>query len=86
MDSNKLAEKKQAAQKAEEQLDQLFFSIFQGHKDGQAIMRDLSHKFYDRTSVVGSPVDANATLVREGERNVLLYIMLRISSAQKGRK
>ncbi len=72
-----------AAQKAEQQLDQLFYNVFEGHKDGQAIMRDLSNRFYDRTSVVGSPVDANATLVNEGARNVLLYIMLRLSRFQE---
>jgi len=75
-----------AAQKAEQQLDQLFFNVFQGHPDGVKILMDLSHLFYDRTSVVGSPVDVSATLVHEGERNVILYIMGRISRFQENKK
>jgi hypothetical protein len=75
-----------AVQKAEQQLDQLFFNVFQGHPDGVKIFTDLSHLFYDRTSVMGFPVDVNATLVREGERNVVLYIMSRISRFQENKK
>jgi hypothetical protein len=69
---------------AEKDLDQMFYNIFAGNSDGEKIFMDLSHKFYDRTSVVGSPVDVSATLVREGERNVVLYIMGRLSRLQAG--
>jgi hypothetical protein len=84
--SDTAAERKLTAQKAEEQLDQLFFNIFEGHQDGQRILQDLQQKFYDRTSVAGYPVDVNATLVKEGERNVVLYLMSRIIGFQARRK
>jgi ABC-type xylose transport system substrate-binding protein len=84
--SDKAADRKLAAQRAEELLDQLFFNIFEGHQDGQRILQDLQQHFYDRTSVAGTPVDANATLVGEGQRQVVLYIMGRIIRFQAGKK
>lgn len=83
MKAESIAEKRKEAEKQEQQLDQLYFNLFDGHKEGQDILRDLMHRFYDRSSVVGSPVDVAGTMVREGERNVVLYIMARISSFQE---
>ena len=73
------AEKKIALKEAEDALDMIFCNMFESHPDGQRILLDLQSKFYDRSSVMGSPVDVNGTMVREGERNVLLYIHGRIA-------
>ena len=60
----------------------IYYNIFQGHKDGQKILDELSKKFYDRTSV-SNPVDPNATLVLEGQRQVVLFIIQKCLEGQK---
>jgi len=60
----------------------IYFNIFQGHQDGQDILQELSMRFYDRTSI-SSPVDPNATLVLEGQRQVLLFIMQKCAEGQR---
>lgn len=77
--------RQESAAKAQQDLDRIFHGIFQGHPDGQRIWLDLQYKFHDRTSVT-NPVDANATLVLEGQRQVVLYIMSRISRCAEGQK
>lgn len=59
-----------------------YYNIFQGNPDGQKILEDLSKKFYDRSSVT-NPVDPHATLVLEGQRQVILFILLKCAEAQK---
>jgi len=61
---------------------ELYTSLFQNHPDGQRILDELAAKFYDRTSV-GNPVDPNATLVMEGQRQVILFIIAKCAEGQK---
>jgi hypothetical protein len=60
----------------------IYYNVFQGHPDGQKILDELAAKFYDRTSV-SNPVDPNATLVLEGQRQVILFILAKCSEGQK---
>lgn len=76
------------AQKAQREADALYYGVFEGHPDGAKIFADLASKFYDRTSVsqlADGSVDIHASMVREGERIVILYIMQRLSRYQEGR-
>ena len=59
----------------------IYYNIFQGHADGQKILDELAVKFYDRTSI-SNPVDPNATLVMEGQRQVILFILAKCSEGQ----
>jgi hypothetical protein len=80
--------KEQQAERVQRDADAIYYSVFEGHPDGQRILLDLQSKFYDRTSIVqrtDGSVDEHATLVREGERNVMIYIMQRLSRFQVGR-
>jgi len=61
---------------------ELYFNMFQGHPDGQKILDELAALFYDRTSI-SNPVDPHATLVLEGQRQVILFILTRCADAQK---
>ncbi len=76
------AGKDDAATQAQAALARTYHNLFEGHADGQAILTDLSQKFYDRSSVT-SPVDPNATLVMEGQRQVVLYIIQQCAEGQK---
>lgn len=59
-----------------------YFNVFQGTKDGQEILTHLASKFHDRTSV-SDPVDPNKTLVLEGQRQVILFIIAQCAEGQK---
>ena len=61
---------------------ELYYNIFQGHPDGMQILEELSRKFYDRTSI-SNPVDPHATLVMEGQRQVVLFIIQKCVEGQK---
>jgi hypothetical protein len=71
------SEKKEAGVPAK-----IYYSMFQGHPDGQKILDELAQKFYDRSSIT-NPVDPNATLVMEGERRVILFILGKCAEGQK---
>lgn len=60
----------------------MYYNVFQGTPDGQKILDELSARFYDRTSVT-NPVDPNATLVLEGQRQVVLFIIEQCAKGQK---
>jgi hypothetical protein len=59
-----------------------YYNIFQSNPDGQKILDELSRLYYDRSSIT-NPVDANATLVLEGQRQVVLWIIQKCAEGQK---
>lgn len=64
----------------------VYFDIFQMNPAGMSILEELSMLFNDRPSVVkrnDGSVDANGTLVKEGERNPIIYIINKCAEAQK---
>lgn len=66
----------------EQRLDQLYHQVFQTGPAGQEVLQDLAAKYYDRTSFVAG--DPHHTAFREGERNVILYILSRAGLNEKG--
>lgn len=60
-----------------------YYNFFQGTPEGMAILTELAHHFYDRTSVV--PGDPYMTHVKEGERNPVKFIIDKCALAQEGR-
>ena len=66
-----------------QQGDHIYSRTFSG-SDGEAVLDDLTKRFLSRTSVakVDGVVDPNMTLVNEGAREVVLYILKRIEGAK----
>lgn len=59
--------------------------IFVGHGDGQAILEDLTARFYDRPSYVRGGIEgARETDRREGQRSVVHFILSQIGQVQRG--
>lgn len=71
-----------AQEKKVDVLSKLYSDLFQTNPAGQKVFEDLHARFYGRPSVIpGEP--EHMTFVREGERNVLLYILQRCADAQQ---
>jgi len=81
-DSKRTGKKKTADATDPAVIARAYHNMLEGHPDGQAILADLLANFYDRTSVT-NPVDPSATLVMEGERRVVLYILAKCAEGQK---
>jgi hypothetical protein len=66
--------------------DHIYSETFRGI-NGEKVLEDLQKRFLNRTSVakVEGVVDPNMTLVNEGAREVVLYIMKRIEGARHAR-
>lgn len=59
--------------------------IFVGHGDGQAILEDLTARFYDRPSFAAGGVEgARKTDYNEGRRAVVHFILSQIGQVQRG--
>lgn len=59
--------------------------IFVSHGDGQAILEDLTARFYDRPSFVrGGAEGARQTDYQEGRRAVVHFILSQIGQVQRG--
>ena len=60
--------------------NQLFRVLFTS-PDGEAVLRDLMMKFYKYSSHV--PGDSHTTAFKEGQRQVVIYILDRLERAEK---
>lgn len=54
-----------------------FYTCFRDTDAGVVVLRDLESKFYRRTFIT-NPIDANAILINEGSREVVVYILSKI--------
>ncbi len=60
--------------------NRLFLSVFDS-PDGKIILTDMLDKYYKYTSF--TPGEPETTAFKEGQRSVVIYIMDRISRAEK---